>query len=163
MKARMVRFGGRYTWIYALAGGVIAATVLLGPVTSWTASSTRVFHASLRLVAADLRISHVVQRAVGRFVMSAFDSSELAAPAPLSQILATINEQARSEGWGTLRLDVWAGGEESSRGYYLRYEGKDSSGSIVQGGAFITTPHAHEEKRGADKSRTHTSSGRDLQ
>jgi hypothetical protein len=101
----------------------------------------QVFHTAFSLSRNELLDQNATTREVANFLNRAFsgEPSEDTAT-PLSEILASITEQARDGGWSSLRLDLWAGGRTKPEGFYLTYEGTDAKGSKVEGAAFVQDP-----------------------
>jgi len=104
----------------------------------------RVFYDSVRLGQDALTSGEILSRRVKSFAYSAFNGhvSSASDETQLDQFLATVRGQAIHEHWTSLVVDVWVGGKSSPAGYFFRYEGTDSRGAPVHGGAFITTDRA---------------------
>ncbi len=126
--------------VLVLVGCLIV--VLSGAAFSRTTATPdlRVFHAAFILPHDAISAHEGIEKNVGQFLTSTFGSASGEGQTPLPQVLSTLSEQARSDGWTSLRLDVWVGGRKAPIGYYLQYEGKGPTGAVVRGGAFAMSP-----------------------
>lgn len=132
---------------FSILVGVLLTTTAAAMVPSRVFSgqtSLNVFHQSVRLDRNALRSGEILTRRVKSFGYLVFNGrvSRTSDDTRLNQFLATVKNQAIHENWRSLVIDIWVGGKDSPAGYFFRYEGIDSHGVPVQGGAFITTDTA---------------------
>jgi len=101
----------------------------------------KVIHKTIHLTHNDLTRGVVLDHQVKSLAASQFHISSAAIDNELvvRQFIATVSQQAIHEGWNSLLIDVWVGGETSPAGYFFRYKATDSTGSKIQGGAFVVT------------------------
>jgi hypothetical protein len=121
--------------------GLIGAMSLPNQVSSGErlGGELKIFHMNLGLTQTDLAAQQAIGKRVRSFAASAFQTTPTPSKeyTPVDQFILTVSEQAVRENWKSLSVDVWVGGKTSPIGYYFRYEALDSTGSRVDGGAFL--------------------------